>query len=82
MKPFCPAKARYRPVRRPVNSPGDGGAILLSDRENPRWRSAAGSMPAHRARAFPARPSVGITVGKALLSLTNETQAVLCITIA
>ena len=40
-------------VARPVNSPVDGGDSLLSDRENPRWRSATGSMPVHRVRQVP-----------------------------
>lgn len=37
---FCPATARYLQVSRPVNGHGDGVVSLLSDRGNPRWRSA------------------------------------------
>lgn len=57
MNQFCPAKARYLPVSRPVNSPCDGGVSPISDRGNPRWRPAFTLVPAIRGE-------VGMTVGK------------------
>lgn len=66
MRKLFPTTVRSRAVTRPVNAPGHGGGSPLSDRENPRWRSATGSTPVHRVRAIPARPSVGMPVGKFL----------------
>lgn len=64
MQTFCPAKARFLQVSRPVNTSSDGGGSLLSDHENPRWWSAILPSSLSNPCDCDGTGMVGMTVGK------------------